>query len=63
MKAFAAHQRERFFVIGGNGGEEKLFVLADDLGLSGFGFYRTHIRCLNCDLRVLIEIQAEGCGC
>ena len=34
VKAFAADERERFFVISGNSRKEKLFVLANDLRIA-----------------------------
>jgi hypothetical protein len=42
MKAFAAYERERLFVISGNRREEKLFVLADGVGFLSDLLCRAH---------------------
>ena len=38
VHAFAAHERDRLLVIGRDGREEKLFMLADNFGLLGLWF-------------------------
>src|SRR5438876_2199878 len=44
MKALAFHERERLLIVGSDGREEKLFVLANTFGRCRFGFSSTHFR-------------------